>query len=154
MFQLERSVQAVDHPHFFGRSDQEMVSLPFDHDEKLLSNSVNLILFHLCHCSAQKSLFGGVEDVQACNEAEPVGFTPACAEWYVSPTMTNERLVKPFLQYLRSIHHAYFFLLCSWTVDELCAKKNCFWIFLQSTMINAVSDYRVQINDITSATCK
>ena len=40
-----------------------------------------------------------------------------------------------------------------WTVDELCAKSNCFWIFLQSTMINAVSDYRVQLHDITSATC-
>jgi hypothetical protein len=40
-----------------------------------------------------------------------------------------------------------------WTVDELCAKDNCFWIFLQSSLINAVSDYRVQLNDITSATC-
>jgi hypothetical protein len=40
-----------------------------------------------------------------------------------------------------------------WTVDELCAKNNCFWIFLQSVIINAVSDYRVQLNDITSATC-
>ncbi|KAG7372924.1 hypothetical protein IV203_033648 [Nitzschia inconspicua] len=71
---------------------------------------------------AQKSLFGGgVDAVQACNEAEPIGFTSSCAE--------------------------------CWTVDELCAKKNCFWIFLQSTLINAVSDYRVQLNDITSATC-
>ncbi|KAG7372911.1 hypothetical protein IV203_033635 [Nitzschia inconspicua] len=70
---------------------------------------------------AQKSLLGGVDAVQACNEAEPLGFTPGCAE--------------------------------CWTVDELCAKKNCFWIFLQSTLINAVSDYRVQPNDITSATC-
>mmetsp|Transcript_17049 Transcript_17049/g.41326 ORF Transcript_17049/g.41326 Transcript_17049/m.41326 type:complete len:885 (+) Transcript_17049:361-3015(+) len=44
---------------------------------------------------------------------------------------------------------------CSWcwTVDELCAKKNCFWIFLQSTLINAVSDFRVGPDDVTSATC-
>jgi hypothetical protein len=52
-----------------------------------------------------------------------------------------------FLLYVQS-------LVISWTVDELCAKSNCFWIFLQSTLINAVSDYRVQLNDITSATCK
>jgi hypothetical protein len=42
----------------------------------------------------------------------------------------------------------------SWAVDELCAKKNCVWIYLQSLVIKAVSDYRVQLNDITSATCK
>eukprot|EP00529_Nitzschia_sp_RCC80_P000146 CAMPEP_0113485388 /NCGR_PEP_ID=MMETSP0014_2-20120614/24458_1 /TAXON_ID=2857 /ORGANISM="Nitzschia sp." /LENGTH=874 /DNA_ID=CAMNT_0000379033 /DNA_START=293 /DNA_END=2917 /DNA_ORIENTATION=+ /assembly_acc=CAM_ASM_000159 len=44
---------------------------------------------------------------------------------------------------------------CSWcwTVDELCAKTNCFWIFLQSTLINAVSDFRVGPDDVTSATC-
>jgi hypothetical protein len=28
-------------------------------------------------------MLGSIEDVQACNEAEPIGFTPGCAEWYV-----------------------------------------------------------------------
>lgn len=40
-----------------------------------------------------------------------------------------------------------------WTVDELCASKNCFWIYLQSVIIDAVSDFRVGFDDITSATC-
>mmetsp|Transcript_49945 Transcript_49945/g.55769 ORF Transcript_49945/g.55769 Transcript_49945/m.55769 type:complete len:886 (+) Transcript_49945:3-2660(+) len=40
-----------------------------------------------------------------------------------------------------------------WTEDGLCARNNCFWIFLQSMMINAITDFRVGFNDITSATC-
>uniref|UniRef100_A0A7S4AHW5 Transmembrane protein n=1 Tax=Pseudo-nitzschia australis TaxID=44445 RepID=A0A7S4AHW5_9STRA len=40
-----------------------------------------------------------------------------------------------------------------WTVDEVCARDNCFWIFLQATMINAMTDFRVGLNDITTATC-
>jgi hypothetical protein len=40
-----------------------------------------------------------------------------------------------------------------WTVDELCASKNCFWIYLQSVFIDAVADFRVGLDDITSATC-
>jgi hypothetical protein len=33
------------------------------------------------------------------------------------------------------------------------SENNCFWIFLQSVFINAVSDFRVGPDDVTSATC-
>ena len=40
-----------------------------------------------------------------------------------------------------------------WTVDELCAKTNCVFIFLQSYFINQVSNFNVEEEDITSAAC-
>eukprot|EP00980_Cylindrotheca_fusiformis_P005465 scaffold1169_cov120-Cylindrotheca_fusiformis.AAC.15 len=40
-----------------------------------------------------------------------------------------------------------------WTVDELCAKKNCVFIFLQGVMINKLTSFEVGPNEITSATC-
>lgn len=40
-----------------------------------------------------------------------------------------------------------------WTTDELCAKKNCAFIYLQSLMINNINNFRVGPNEITSATC-
>ncbi|VEU43948.1 unnamed protein product [Pseudo-nitzschia multistriata] len=40
-----------------------------------------------------------------------------------------------------------------WTTDELCARDNCFWIFLQATTTNAETDFRVGVDDITAASC-
>jgi hypothetical protein len=40
-----------------------------------------------------------------------------------------------------------------WTVDELCAKKHCVFIYLQSMIVNQVSNFNVEYDDITSATC-
>lgn len=40
-----------------------------------------------------------------------------------------------------------------WTVDELCAKKNCVFIFFQGVMINKLTNFQVGPNEITSATC-
>jgi hypothetical protein len=40
-----------------------------------------------------------------------------------------------------------------WTVDELCARDNCSFIYLQSVFTNQVQNYNVGPNDITSATC-
>lgn len=68
----------------------------------------------------KKSLLGGVDSVQKCNE-ESVGFSKECAT--------------------------------CWTVDELCAKKNCVFIFFQGVMINKLTNFQVGPNEITSATC-
>lgn len=40
-----------------------------------------------------------------------------------------------------------------WTYDEINTKNSCFWIYLQSVFIDAVADFSVGFNDITSATC-
>jgi hypothetical protein len=40
-----------------------------------------------------------------------------------------------------------------WTVDVLCAKKNCIFIFFQGVMINKLTNFQVGPNEITSATC-
>ncbi|CAJ1949271.1 unnamed protein product [Cylindrotheca closterium] len=40
-----------------------------------------------------------------------------------------------------------------WTVDQLCAKKNCVFIFFQGVMINKLTNFQVGPNEITSATC-
>jgi hypothetical protein len=40
-----------------------------------------------------------------------------------------------------------------WTVDELCAKKNCVFIFLQGVIINKLANFNVGPDEITSATC-
>ena len=40
-----------------------------------------------------------------------------------------------------------------WTTDEMCAKDNCFFIFLLSVFTNQVNNYNVGHDDITSATC-
>ena len=40
-----------------------------------------------------------------------------------------------------------------WTVDQMCAKKKCLFIFLQSVFTNQVNNFNVGPNDITSATC-
>ena len=41
-----------------------------------------------------------------------------------------------------------------WTDDIYCARNNCAFIFLQSTLINKVSNFEVGPNDITAATCE
>eukprot|EP00808_Paulinella_micropora_P007491 g56426.t1 len=41
-----------------------------------------------------------------------------------------------------------------WTTDILCTKKNCIWIYLQSTLINAAGDFKVGPESITSASCE
>jgi hypothetical protein len=41
-----------------------------------------------------------------------------------------------------------------WVDDILCTKEFCTFIFLQSTMINAVSDLQVNAETITSAACE
>ncbi|KAG7373346.1 hypothetical protein IV203_034070 [Nitzschia inconspicua] len=40
-----------------------------------------------------------------------------------------------------------------WTQDELCAKKNCVFIYLQSFIFNQVSNFNVELGDITTAAC-
>lgn len=40
-----------------------------------------------------------------------------------------------------------------WTVDQLCAKKNCVFIYLQSLLVNEVSNFNVDPDDISTATC-
>lgn len=40
-----------------------------------------------------------------------------------------------------------------WTVDELCARDNCVFIFFQSVMTNRMNNFQVGPNEITSATC-
>ncbi|KAG7373343.1 hypothetical protein IV203_034067 [Nitzschia inconspicua] len=40
-----------------------------------------------------------------------------------------------------------------WTADQLCAKKNCLFIYLQSLLINEVSNFNVDQHDITTTTC-
>jgi hypothetical protein len=40
-----------------------------------------------------------------------------------------------------------------WTYDEINTKNHCFFIFLQSIFIDAVLDFQVGFDDITSATC-
>ena len=40
-----------------------------------------------------------------------------------------------------------------WTEDELCAKNNCAFIYLQSVVVNQVSNFHVKLGDITTATC-
>lgn len=40
-----------------------------------------------------------------------------------------------------------------WTVDQLCAKKNCVFIFFQGVMINKLTNFQVGPNEITSAMC-
>lgn len=69
---------------------------------------------------AKKSLFGGKDAVQRCNE-NSIGFSEQCAK--------------------------------CWTEDELCAKKNCVFIYLQSVMLNKMTNFEVGPNQITSATC-
>lgn len=41
-----------------------------------------------------------------------------------------------------------------WMEDIVCTKKHCTFIFLQSQMINQVSNFAVGPEDITSATCE
>ena len=41
-----------------------------------------------------------------------------------------------------------------WTTDILCTKKHCAMIFLQSTLINSVSNFKVNNETITSASCE
>ena len=69
---------------------------------------------------AKKSLFGGVDKVQECNEMD-IGFSTECA-------------------------------VC-WTVDELCARDNCVFIFFQQLFTNRFDSFAVGLNEITSATC-
>lgn len=38
-------------------------------------------------------------------------------------------------------------------MDQLCAKKNCVFIYLQSLLMNEVSNFNVNPNDITTTTC-
>jgi hypothetical protein len=40
-----------------------------------------------------------------------------------------------------------------WTVDELCSKKNCVFIFLQGVMINNIGNFQVGLEHVTSASC-
>ncbi|KAG7340661.1 hypothetical protein IV203_024204 [Nitzschia inconspicua] len=40
-----------------------------------------------------------------------------------------------------------------WTQDELCAKKYCAFIYLQSFIFNQVSNFNVELGDITTAAC-
>ena len=41
-----------------------------------------------------------------------------------------------------------------WTKDIMCARSNCAFIFLQSNMINTVSNFQVGEDTITAATCE
>lgn len=41
-----------------------------------------------------------------------------------------------------------------WTTDILCTKEHCVFIFLQSTLINAVGDFAVGPDTVTSASCE
>jgi hypothetical protein len=41
-----------------------------------------------------------------------------------------------------------------WMEDIVCTKEHCAFIFLQSQMINSVTDFAVGPDDITSATCE
>jgi len=41
-----------------------------------------------------------------------------------------------------------------WTEDIICARSHCAFIFLQSNMINTVSNFQVSEDIITSATCE
>lgn len=41
-----------------------------------------------------------------------------------------------------------------WTEDILCARSHCAFIFLQSNMINTVSNFQVSEDTITAATCE
>lgn len=41
-----------------------------------------------------------------------------------------------------------------WTVDILCAKGYCAFNFLQSTMINTMTDFSVGPDAVTAATCE
>lgn len=41
-----------------------------------------------------------------------------------------------------------------WTEDILCARRHCAFIFLQSNMINTVSNFQVGADIITAATCE
>jgi len=40
-----------------------------------------------------------------------------------------------------------------WTIDQLCAKKNCVFIFFQVIMINKLTNFQVGPDEITTATC-
>ena len=40
-----------------------------------------------------------------------------------------------------------------WTVDQLCAKKHCLFIFLQGVLTNKLTNFEVGPGEITSATC-
>jgi len=40
-----------------------------------------------------------------------------------------------------------------WTVDQLCAKTQCVFIYLQALIVNQVSNFNVDPDDITTATC-
>jgi hypothetical protein len=40
-----------------------------------------------------------------------------------------------------------------WTNDQLCAKKNCVFIYLQSLLVNQVGNFNVDPDDITASTC-
>jgi hypothetical protein len=42
----------------------------------------------------------------------------------------------------------------SWTEDILCTRRHCAFIFLQSNLINTVSNFQVGPETITSATCE
>ena len=41
-----------------------------------------------------------------------------------------------------------------WTTDILCTKKHCTFIFLQSILINTVSNFKVNNDTITAASCE
>jgi hypothetical protein len=40
-----------------------------------------------------------------------------------------------------------------WTADELCAKKNCVFLFLQGVILNNIGNFNVGMEHITGATC-
>jgi hypothetical protein len=40
-----------------------------------------------------------------------------------------------------------------WTVDELCAARNCVFIYLQSVLLNKVGNFQVGMEHITAASC-
>jgi hypothetical protein len=40
-----------------------------------------------------------------------------------------------------------------WTVDQMCASTQCLFIYLQSLVVNQVSNFNVDPNDITTTTC-
>jgi hypothetical protein len=40
-----------------------------------------------------------------------------------------------------------------WTTDEICARDNCMFIYLQSVFTNQRNNFNVGSEDITSATC-
>jgi hypothetical protein len=40
-----------------------------------------------------------------------------------------------------------------WTEDELCAKKNCVFLYLKGVLMNTVGNFHVGLDHMTGATC-